>query len=186
MDSINFKATFVSKSNIKVLDENGQFKDKTVNFVKRNPYSKLDYNSICTISDLWSGSRHNFVKSMLHHSDIIRDDEKSDVYFLTEQENNFRKIVPEKVLGMVEVTKHNNFSRINFIQTRDDNIFQNKSRTQKGIGQAMMDMVKVIYGGKDVILNAVRTAIGFYEKNGFVVTYKRCSNPQMVLKALKK
>lgn len=44
VSNISFKATFVDKVNIKTLNESGKYVEKQVSFVKRNPYSQLDYD----------------------------------------------------------------------------------------------------------------------------------------------
>ncbi len=188
MNTISFKAIYTDNVNIKTLNSDGQYIDKQVSFVKRNPYSQLDYNSIVDIGNLWGDVEPNYVISMLHHSDIINDDEKRDVYFLTEQEDNFRKIIPEKVLGMIEITKHEKYNKINFIQTNPDNAYYTahvRKRKNKDIGLAMLTMAEKLSKGKDIILNARRAAVEFYKKYGFVVTYNKCINPKMVLKRSK-
>ena len=184
INNVSFKATFVDNVNIKTLNDNRKYVDKQVAFVKRNPYSKLDYNSIVDIGNLWGDVEPNYVVSMLHHSDIIKDNEKRNVYFLTEQKENFRKIIPEKVLGMIEITKHKKYNKINFIQTCPDNAYYSatcRKRKNKDIGLAMLAMAEKLSKGKDIILNAERVAVEFYKKYGFVVTYNECTNPKMVL-----
>ena len=180
VNNISFKATFVDKVNIKTLNESGEYVDKQVSFVKRNPYSQLDYDSIVKIGNQWGGK--NYVHSMLHHSDIIKDDEKREVFLITEQTDNFRKIVPEKVLGMIEITKHKGYNKINYLQTQPNSAFENKSRKNKGVGYAMLVMAEKLANGKDIILHAKRTALEFYKKFGFVVTYDKCPNPKMLLR----
>ena len=182
MNSISFKATHIDNVNIRTLNEYGEYVDRKAAFVKRNPYSQLDYNSIIDIGHLWSDAKPNYVFSMLHHSDIIKDGEKREVYFLTEQENNYRKIIPDKVLGMIEITKHKNYDKINYIQTNPDNMFTNTTRKNKGIGWAMLTMADKLSHGKDIILFARKTMTEFYKKYGFVISYDNCINPKMVLR----
>ncbi len=181
MNAISFKAVLIDNTKIMILNEKGEYIDRQVSFVKRNPYSKLDYNTLVDLGQLWGNVKPNYVVSMLNHSDIIVDNEKRDVYFLTEQEKNYRKILPEKVLGVIEITKYKDFSKINFIQTAPDKAFSQKQRTKKGIGWAMLTMSEKIYGKNKIVLNAVRKAVEFYKKYGFVITYNQCTNPRMVL-----
>ena len=184
INNVSFKATFVDNVNIKTLNNRRNYVDKQVSFVKRNPYSRSDYNSIVDIGNLWGDVDPNYVMSMLHHSDIIKDNEKRDIYFLTEQEENFRKIIPEKVLGMIEITKHKEYNKIYFIQTRPDIAYYTapgRKRKNKDIGLAMLTMAEKLSNGKDIILNAVKAAVEFYKKYGFEVTYNKCINPKMVL-----
>ena len=181
MNNINFKAVHIANPKIQVLNKKGEYEDKVVTIAKRNPYSQLDYNSLLDIAALWGDVKPNYVQSMLHHSDIIKDDEKRDVYFLTEQTENLRKILPEKVLGVVEVTKHKEFSKINFIQTKPDCAYASDTRTYKKVGWKMLEMVESLYGKHKIYLNAVRKAIPFYLKYGFKITYEKCTNPHMVL-----
>lgn len=182
MNTISFKATFKDNINIKTLNKDGQYVDKQVAFVKRNPYSQLDYDSIVRVGKLWEDVKPNYVTLMLKHAERNEDNQKRDVYFLTEQEGHFRKIIPEKVLGMIEITTHKKYNKINFIQTRPDNVYGCDSRKCSGIGYAMLTMAEKLSKGKDIILNARRSALEFYKKYGFVVTYDKCINPKMVLK----
>ncbi len=45
----------------------------------------------------------------------------------------------------------------------------------------MLTMSEKIYGKNKIVLNAVRKAVEFYKKYGFVITYNQCTNPRMVL-----
>ena len=182
MDSVSFKARFVDSVNIKAVRDNGRLQNKTVSFVKRNPDSKLDYYSMSDIVNLWEdGVNSNYAQSMMCHSNVIEEGKHRDIYFLTEQTDNFRKIIPEKVLGMVEVTKYRDYSKIDYIQTKADSIFKARGRTHKGVGWAMLKMVEKLYGNKKIILHSVKEAVEFYKKYGFVVTYENCTNPKMEL-----
>ena len=184
MNNINFKAQFIDNATIKVRKNGDKFVDKRVAFVKMNPYSKLDYNSVLDINQLW-GDEETYVRSMLNHFNVIVEDQKRSLYFLTEQENNFRKLLPDKVLGMIEVSKYEDFSRIDFIQTKPENAYKSKKRAYKKIGWAMLSAAEKIYGEKKIILNAVRKAVKFYLKYGFVISYDKCNNPLMTLKRVK-
>ena len=163
------------------MDKSGQYNNKQVSFVKVNPHSKLDFNSVVDVGDLWDEANHNYVKSMLNHSSIIKDAEVRNVYILTEQEGNYRKVVPKKVLGMIEITSRNDYDEINFIQTHPNLVYGKKSRKYKGIGLAMLDLANELSEGKKIVLNAVRNAVSFYEKYGFKKITAKCLNPKMLL-----
>jgi len=184
MNNISFKAQFINNTTVRARNENGKYIDKSIAVVKMNPNSKLDYNSVQDISQLW-GDEETYVKSMLNHYNIIVEDQKRSIYIVTEQSDNFRKLLPEKVLGMIEVSKYNNFSRIDFIQTKPQHAYKSRKRNYKNIGWAMLSLTERIYGDKKIILNSVRKAVEFYKKYGFVVSYEKCNNPLMTLKRAK-
>lgn len=180
MNNVSFKAQFVDKVSVMAKKKNGKYAEKEVSFVKMNPHSLLDYNAVKGVNRNW-GDGETYVRSMLYHFNIIADDQKKNIYFITEQDSNFRKLEPKKVLGMVEVSKFDDYSRIDFIQTKPGCMFKERERKYKNIGWSMLEMVEKIYGKHKIVLNSVRKAIKFYEKYGFVITYDKCVTPRMVL-----
>lgn len=183
MNTINFKARYIDDTVVKYRCNDGTYADKEVFFVKRNPYSKMDYYSISDVSLFW-GNKPNYVESMLHHSDLMVNGETRNVYILTEQKGNYRKIDPEKVLGMIEITRLKKVNKINFIQTRPDTKFGEDNRQYLGIGFAMLGLADKLSKGRKIILSAVKDAVKFYQKYGYKITYIGKDYTRMIKSAI--
>lgn len=96
----NFGASLSSKVKIKHL-QNGQWRNKSVSFVKFDTYKTKDRTAIKEVSELWGGD--NFSASIAEEADILG--KASHVYGITLQDKNFGNIDSQKVLGLLTTDK---------------------------------------------------------------------------------
>lgn len=79
-----------------------------------------------------------------------------------------RKPIADKIVGLVEViTGSPTNIKIKNLQTDPQHKYEAPDRQFIGIGTAILDILKIIFRKKDIILDAAESAVGFYEKNGF-------------------
>ena len=83
--------------------------------------------------------------------------------------------MPKKVLGMFEVTERDNSYALEFLEVNPKQAFENKKRTFSKIGEACIDYIKSRFRNKDVEIQAIESAIPFYEKMGCIKPSKNCS-----------
>lgn len=181
INSINFKAKYLSNPAIKVRQPNGRYRVKNAALVKISN-TKNDANSLKNLSDLWDYGP-NFIQSMLIDYYYRTDYEDKAVYVLTEQNKDFRKLNPKNILGFVEITKEEklNHYKINYLQARPDSVKSKKKRPFKGIGNALMEYIINHYKDKKIYLNSVDEAINFYKKLGFKMVHEDVTDPLMMI-----
>ena len=181
MDSINFKATKIKLHDTPTVRErqpNKRYIDKDVSLLKLSR-RKADINALHNLSELWD-YEPNYLNSILINYEYCRDKSKI-VYVISTQEENFRKLEPEKILGVAELTKSKKSYKINYIQSRPDCVKSKRARPYKGIGEAMMKPVITLTGRFRIYLDAVSEAVGFYKRLGFQIVQEDICAPLMVL-----
>lgn len=166
MNNISFKATNAGSTTILVRRQDGEFTTQPAYFAKMNRDSKMDYYSASDVADLWVDVRPNYVKSIQNHASII-DEEKRDVYFFTTQEKNYRKIRPEQVIGMFEVTHNPNSDFINFIQSHPNAMHGAENRLYKNVGQEMVNKIDKLSNAPEIFLKTLKKLTQFYAKYGY-------------------
>jgi len=179
MDAINFKARFITNTTVRKFNSlSGKYDNKVVSLVEMNKESSNDKLALFKISELWNNGT-NFVKTILLSLNCPNKNEKN-VYILTEQKDNFGKLIPEKILGIEEVKKEGNSYRLDYIQTNPKTKYKAKGRTYKGIGECLLNFVLDKFGKNYKIhLNSVYEAVDFYKKFGFYMMDKTISDPLM-------
>lgn len=120
---------------------NKRWKDMPVNFVKFNTGDKFDRLSINFLSLLWKGGK-NLSGAIAEESNILKG--KSNIYAITTQTDNFKKIDATKVLGIMSADKVNpktKLAEIFKIGTNPQYAYEQnkKHRDIKHIATAMID-----------------------------------------------
>lgn len=189
MNSASFKGSFVNNVNIKHREGN-EYKPYKASFVELNPKDKQDLSIFKDLEHSWMGAS-NYA---LCDDAVVSSKNSNDnrMYFaLTSQKKDFHKMEPEKVLGLVEMTKGPEENYINFLQVHPDNI------TQKPMGKVMKKVLTLLTGKKNnldvpeneykgigtFILNSIKNIsdkslsfyatdneMSFFKKNGFEKT----------------
>ena len=88
---------------------------------------------------------------------------------LTEQTDNFEKLQPEKILAESSVSAFPFSKSINIddFQVHPKHNYFAQDRQFKKVGEALLNAIKRIFDGKEIILHAVPKSIDFYTKNEF-------------------
>ena len=180
MNGISFKAKCINYTTIDKQISQNKYCKKNVAFAKMNNNSYYDVKALKELSYLWDYDSNLIPAIYLYFS--LEDGKNSEIYFLTSQTKNFKKIIPEKVLGIIQITNHPKYEYLNYIQTRPDCTAAKQNRPYKNIGQTMINLVKKITENKDIVLNSIKEAIEFYKKQGFKVIKNNIPEPKMILK----
>lgn len=178
MNSVSFKANFADNSFVKARQLNGRYDDKQISLVKVS-HSEADKNSMYDVFMRWNAG---YAESILIDYFWEPVNKNLALYALTEQLNNYEKLQPEKVLGLVEVKDNSDNYKINYIQVRSDCICSKRDKSFCGIGTALMKYVINLAGDKNIYLNSVKKAIDFYTKFGFKVIQDDLKEPLMILR----
>lgn len=180
MDAINFKARFICNTTVHKFNPlSGKYVKEVVSLVEMNKESKKDHNALFKVSQLWNKGI-NYVGTILLSLKCQNKNDKN-VYILTEQKDNFRQLIPEKILGVEEVKKEKNLYRLDYLETRPNAKYKAKGRTYKGIGKSLLNFVLDKFGKKSKIsLNSDSDATEFYKKFGFYMIDKTIIDPLMV------
>ena len=177
MDTISFKAKFVNNSIVQARKPNGRYGEKEVSLVKLC-HNKADQNSLQDASIKWKAG---YLESIL--IDYFQPTHrKITIYALTEQEGNFKKLQPEKILGLIDVKEDEKYYKIHYLQTRPDCIRSKRNKPFKGIGASLMKSIITLKQDKNIYLNSVKEAIDFYKKFKFEVVQDDIEEPLMLLR----
>lgn len=140
IDSTNFGASLSSKVKIKHLQK-GEWKDKSVSFVKFDTNKRKDRAVINEVSRLWNGD--NFSASIAEEVNILGKD--SQVYGITLQDKNFRDIDSQKVVGLLttdRIDKTTDAVEVYRMGVIPEFSHSNKKRNVKYIGTALLEGLK--------------------------------------------
>ena len=116
---------------------------KSVQILKnRNPVnvslielSKIDINCIDDVAELWNT---NIIEKIANSMYIpIKDAKNPKVYAISTQFDNFQKVIPEKILGIFEVTERGKFYALEYLEVKPTETFENKKRTFSEIGRLL-------------------------------------------------
>jgi hypothetical protein len=180
MDTINFKARFLNNATVSKLNPvTGKYEKQIVSLLKVNKNSYSDLSALFQTNKLWSDSLNYLGAIMLSFYSKDAGDRK--VYILTEQNDNFRTLIPEKILGIEELRKDGNLYRLDYIQTNPNTKYKARNRKYKDIGKCLLNYVINKFGkNNEICLNAVSKSVKFYKKLGFKVVDKTLTDPLMI------
>lgn len=181
MTPINFTARYIRPANIQKLDGN-TYKPHKASLVEmelsdRQAIERVAYDWMEPLAEKISEESVNIGRGGTH------------IYAVTNQAEQFEKLNPNKVLGMMlfrETPFFETHNVIDYFQVSPDAIspsygdknnkiltkimdliFKPKKNEHKHVGQALLDSVKDMFGDKPIELYALDEAKSFYIKNGF-------------------
>lgn len=174
INGISFKADYINSQKIKLFKKPNEV-IKTA-FVELQPDSLDDRNAIYNRNVNWD-NRLTLASSIYDKFEDERYVETGRKFFaLTLQENNFKKLIPEKIMGLVEVIAGTGGDTIKIknLQTDPEQKIDAPQRKFKGIGTAILNSIKEHYPKSNTILESanVEYVINFYKANGFKM--KKC------------
>ena len=167
---INFKANYISDATIKRRAQDNNFKNYKVSFVEFDPNNKEDVLAVKYASQGWDNDE-TYARSIFN--DIQEDhyigNTLSRYVGITRQRNDFKNPLADDILALAEVRKvSNNRNELLYFQVDPaQNMFACEALF-KGIGTAVLDSIKTLFKGKEIILQPVESAINFYKANKFL------------------
>lgn len=169
-NTINFKARFVSKTEIKKYnDKTNSYEPKIATIVEIDPKNERDINAMCEIADNWHGQV--FVGDIANRAIKLKKGELSGdtnkIYLLTTQKNKLYRLEAGKILGAINVEqKYGEPDEIRYFQVKPNTKYDIKNRKYKNVGKALMNFTKSIYN-KMIDLYSSVEGFKFYKCNGF-------------------
>lgn len=169
IQSITFGANFINTVSAKKLThDNNSYSKINLSFVEINPQNKMDIDALSNINKYWQNDLFacNIYVTGKELSEGRLDKNKYKLYAVTTQNNNFKNLKDENILGVVECEKSSkNTINLNYIQIKPDLIYK-QIPDYNHIGTGILEALKHIY---DVI--TLKPAAGstdkFYRNNGF-------------------
>jgi len=179
MDSVNFKAKYIDNAFVQAKTGKNRFIPKEVALLKVDLKSKKDKQALSQICSRWE-KKNNLIRLVLLSLES-RSNKKHNIYLLSEQEDNFQKLLPSKILGIAKVSDYNKICSLDFLQTNPKYEHTNEKRKIKRIGDAMVDYVLHKAGNRKTYLDSYAKVVEFYKKFGFkVIENEDSCLPRMV------
>ena len=165
-DNMQFRANLVKRAKI-----NGK---SGYSFIKFNTGAKNDVKTLEEIKALWGGK--NLSSAIAEEAQILGKD--SQIYGLTSQKNNFRRVDSSKVLGLVSTDeiKKGKATEIFKIGTNPKYAYEQKhtKRSIKHIATTILESIKKLNNNSKLIVNnAEPQEMKFLNKIGIIPATKR-------------
>lgn len=163
---INFKANLISKTYVRKLNPTAKkFVPHEVSFVEINPLQESDIKALKKMSKLW-GDDSIFANTIYY---FAKRDPRKRTFILTEQEKEFEKLEPEKILGLTQLTRElSGIYDIEYLETKPEYQLENKNREYKKIGSQILDCLKKVFYESNLKVDYIFDRVEFYMKNGFI------------------
>lgn len=173
MTAINFTANLVDSPTIKQRKYGFFWKPIDVSIVELDSTKLSDVNALGKTSKSWEKKGAIYVNHILYN--IIPylkagfADIKDHYYALTTQRDNFEKLEPENILGLMLFREKNDYkNEICYLEvspstTKRKNLF----RKYKEVGKTLVEFVKSQFSQKKIEVWSDLDAIDFYKKRGF-------------------
>lgn len=173
VNQTNFNANFIRNVNIKKFDAKTQtYKPCKASFVEFDPENSEDLVALLDTRKNWIGGI--YTGNIVEHASYIRDKYISPlinhIYILTTQNDNFKYLDSDKILGMADMQSDSiQPDELRYLQVKPTQKHGFKNRTYRLVGSKILSELKKIYN-KKITLLASYSAANFYEKHGFDVT----------------
>ena len=158
----------------------GDFLDSKGCIAKLDSTSQKDLTALNKLKYQWLGHflinefRDNFIKK-IHNNDLHKNE---DFFILTEQTEDFENLDEKQILGVMQINKTENKKEIkikNLLVNPFTN-FEADTRNYKQVGTQLIKFAKAYFAGSKILVNSERTAVPFYEKQGFKRTDNKTYN----------
>lgn len=175
MNSISFKATYITNSTVRARNAKRKFTDMPVSVYKLNYRKESDYKTLIDVHEKWYKIYSESLTEEIYW-DYVKNYKKLDnasyqheFYVLTKQNDKKQKLNTEDILGIIEYThdKNKKYDYIDFLQVNPEYMRKKRGRDIKHIGSALLDFIKNKKGFKNIYLDTVPNAVNFYLKNEF-------------------
>lgn len=172
MNSINFTANLVKRTQIQKTKDFKTYNPTEASIVELDKYDERDLNSLYKTVVLWNDQNAKYSSSIYHEAikGYEYDDVEQEHYFaLTTQKDNFKELDPNKILGLMLFSQTNaKEDEINWLQVRPNtSVKQTWKREFSGAGKGLVTFLKDTKLGKPIHVQADINAVEFYKKMGF-------------------
>lgn len=172
---ITFKAQYIKPVSIERKGLDSKFHPYQVALIEFNPKSEQDFLSLNVTNCNWGNCKtllHDIMKkfNFLHRG--LRMPQEERFFGITKQKEHFDKLEPDKILGVLQTRRNRQgkFEIENF-QVSPNTNYDAIVRDYKGVGKALLEHIKEHFvKEKEILLDAKKSAIPFYEKFGFIKT----------------
>ena len=161
---ISFGAQFVQKLPIKKYSyENKIYTKDYANLVELNAGDSKDLQAIENIAIDFGGD--SYANNIYNSSKSSRNNNKSRLFALTKQTDNFENLNAYDVYGIAKISKIKNAEiELEYLQVHPRYIYT-KRPFVKGVGSSILDYLKLV--NNKICLYYTPSAYMFYKKNGF-------------------
>lgn len=151
-NSQNFGARFISPATIKIKNDKGKWVDDTVSFIKLNTGRKADVKAIEDVKYHWDGQ--NLSGGVAEEVKILGN--KAEVFALTTQTDNFERVNPKDILGVMSTDKiYKAKGDVEIFKIGSDPAFayeqNHRHRSIRHVAKSMLqEFVKLLNKNKDI------------------------------------
>lgn len=169
-NSTMFKAKFISTGSVgKAVKDGHGYLNRQVSFVKIDPFNSDDIKALEYAAKCWENDK--FALNIYHAACALRNKSKyykdHEVYALTAQRADYEKLKDTDILGLVQVSPLEDKSMfIEHFQV-DPGLVNNMQPKYKGVGTAILNMLKLMNNKISCFPSAEKSVKDFYTKNGF-------------------
>lgn len=172
MSQINFTANFIKHTNVQKRYYPDSYYNKEASIVELDKNDANDVDTLYKTSVSWTQNGARFASEIFHEA--VKGYEYDDVvkehyYAVTEQNNNYDKLEPDKILGMMLFSESKyNENEINWFQVKPNSNFVNsRDRAYKHVGKALINLLKEKHSDKTIYVKSSAAAVDFYKSQGF-------------------
>ena len=170
VQNVSFGARYVKSAEI-LKKEQDKLTKYRLAMVELNPYDENDVNVANNLSIEWGGYGgipHAYANNMKNIFLKLSEQNSSRFYALTQQKENFENLDSELILSIAETSNFDDkIGSLELLETYFAESYTSKTAKFKHIGHAMLDNIKFLLRGKDIVAEVAENAEKFYEKEGF-------------------
>lgn len=167
-NDISFTAKYISSVMVQRLADNGKYLPTKANAVELSAKNNNDLSTLEKLSEKWGDD--TYASNILDEATSLNEfynEYRPTVYALTTQKDNFEKLQPNKILGLMETSDDfGTIKSLDYLQTNPEFLDKFKP-AMKRIGTAMLNFIERINKGRRIEIDAVESAKSFYLKNGY-------------------
>ena len=173
MDNIHFGANFIGRVSVKKKNIMGRFKTEKVSLLCIDTLNKDDIQALKHTRETWKDlTIHIYEDANMFYQNKERS-KFHHIFALSEQNDNFEKLQPEKILAESAISAYptSKSISIDYFQVHPKHNYFAKDRQFKKVGEAMLNAIKKIFEDREILLHAVPKSTDFYAKNDFHPVY---------------
>ena len=171
VQNISFGARYFKSATIKKINENGQEENHKISMVELNPYDLEDVRCVNELNYAWGGQGSLSYPYMCEMNNIFAEfsEVKTSRFFaLTQQKNNYEQLDPKQILSIAQTSLlDERTGSLDLLETYFAESHTSKNAKFKHVGQGMLDNIKFLFFGKNILVEAPEISENFYIKNGF-------------------
>ena len=183
---ISFKGNHIGTSSV---IQRYNFLDVTsncpVSFVEMNPFDESDVCSMNKVAYIWgnNGGESSLISDIFQYEGKSTNDVESRYFVLTKQNEDFDKIRPSKVLGIVKTTNAGkNSVEIDGVQVNPFYVYNNPYSDLSEVGKTMMKLLQDNFSDKNLFAYVPKNVIPFFKKLGWTMTDKIGNTEEILMK----